>query len=162
MVPHGGFQFSRRAPPDKKAHPANRAFSHTFFKNMQLRFAAVNFRTALPSEYGRVCYENWYPISPPTHKEPALHIFHVDMLRPHAEIPKGYRSTPLPPSLNQDSTYDFEAILSHRETEKGKKSYLVKWKHFSYEECTWEPANNLTASSKLVKAYPESKKLADW
>ena len=50
------------ATPGKKARPANRAFSHTFLKNMQLRFAALNFRIALPSEYGRVCYKNWYPM----------------------------------------------------------------------------------------------------
>lgn len=28
-------------------------------------------------------------------------IFHVDLLRPHADMPKGYKSTPLPPSLTR-------------------------------------------------------------
>ena len=32
--PHGGGQYLQPAPPGKKAHPANRAFSHTFLKNM--------------------------------------------------------------------------------------------------------------------------------
>ena len=86
MVLHGGVQFARPATPGKKAHPANRAFSHTFLKNMQLRFAAVNFRIALPSEYGLVTMKAGTPehprwldrdlarlmAGPPAHHEPAV------------------------------------------------------------------------------------------
>ena len=35
----------------------------------------------------------------------------------------------------------------------GKRSYLVKWKGFTYEECTWEPAKNVTGSARLVQQY---------
>ena len=38
--------------------------------------------------------------------------------------------------------YEVEEILAHRSTRGGNKKYLVKWKGYTFEECTWEPAKN--------------------
>ena len=35
-----------------------------------------------------------------------------------------------------------EKILGHRRKRSGDYVYLVKWKGYSYEESTWEPASN--------------------
>ena len=68
-------------------------------------------------------------------------------------MPAGCAAVPLPPALTADSTYEVEAILAHRDSAAGKRSYLVKWKGFTYEECTWEPAKNVTGSARLVQQY---------
>ena len=38
--------------------------------------------------------------------------------------------------------YEIETILAHRKTKSGKMRYLVKWKGYTFEECTWEPEEN--------------------
>ena len=73
------------------------------------------------------------------------------------EIPDGYKQTALPPDHSSDHIYEVEEILAHRDTEAGKRSFLVKWKDFPYEECSWEPETNVKAPNK-VKAYFTSKK----
>lgn len=35
----------------------------------------------------------------------------------------------------------------------GKKEYLIKWKGFGEDECTWEPVSNLEACSKMIAKY---------
>ena len=40
-------------------------------------------------------------------------------------------------------------------------TYLVKWKGFSFDECTWEPAANLKGSRKIVNQYRKSESLAE-
>ena len=81
----------------------------------------------------------------------------MDLLKPHVEIPDGYRSTALPPDRNADHIYEVEQILAHQDTEVGRRSYLVKWKDFPYEECSWELAKNVQAPRK-IDAYFTSKK----
>ena len=103
------------------------------------RTSAVTFKLTLPAA------SNLHPI------------FHVDLLKPHTEIPDGYKQTALPPDHSSDHIYEVEEILAHRDTEAGKRSFLVKWKDFPYEECSWEPETNVKAPNK-VKAYFTSKK----
>ena len=66
-------------------------------------------------------------------------IFHVSLLKPHKGPQQGV--TPLP-KPTKDDEYEIESILAHRTTAAGTKTYLVKWKGYTYEESTWEPASN--------------------
>ena len=49
-----------------------------------------------------------------------------------------------------------ESILAHRQTKAGKKKYLVKWKGYTFEECTWEPASNF--KSHMLQEYHRRRK----
>ena len=66
-------------------------------------------------------------------------IFHVSLLKPHKEHAQS--ATPFP-EPTKDNEYEIESILAHRKTTTGAKKYLVKWKGYTYEESTWEPASN--------------------
>lgn len=47
--------------------------------------------------------------------------------------------------------YPVEKILEDKIIE-GRKHYLIKWEGYDYNSCTWEPIENLNASS-LMKEY---------
>lgn len=49
-----------------------------------------------------------------------------------------------------------EAILNKR-IFKGKIQYLVKWKGYSEQECTWQPEENLTDCKAILRAYNQGK-----
>ena len=51
-------------------------------------------------------------------------------------------------SFSHDPTHDVD----------GKKVYLVKWKGYSYEECTWEPAKHFKPTT--LNAYHRARKEA--
>ena len=80
-------------------------------------------------------------------------IFHVGLLRPHEGMRKGNEPQKLPTSTAADNTYEVQEILSHRDADDGQGHYLVKWKDFPYEDCTWEPADNLKGSRRLINNY---------
>ena len=66
-------------------------------------------------------------------------IFHVSLLKPY----KGHKQSETPfPKPTMDDEYEIESILAHRTTSTGARKYLVKWKGYTYEESTWEPASN--------------------
>ena len=52
--------------------------------------------------------------------------------------------------------YEIEKILGHRRKKDGKCVYLVKWKGYSYEESTWEPAAHF--KSQTLQAYHRARK----
>ena len=64
--------------------------------------------------------------------------------------------------LDEDDEYEVELILDKKK-EKKRVFYFVKWKNFSMDYATWEPAENLTnAPSKIrqfEKQYKASQKL---
>ena len=71
---------------------------------------------------------------------------------------------PLPPSLpwaadasQESNEYEIERILGHRRKKDGKCVYLVKWKGYSYEESTWEPAAHF--KSQTLQAYHRARKV---
>ena len=43
---------------------------------------------------------------------------------------------------NEENFYEVEKILNRRKV-RGKFQYLIKWKGYSMNECTWEPLSNL-------------------
>ena len=44
---------------------------------------------------------------------------------------------------DEEEQYTVEKILEKQEDDNGKLLYKVKWQGYSYEECTWEPLENL-------------------
>jgi len=50
-----------------------------------------------------------------------------------------------------------EKVLKMRTTKKGKVQYLLKWKGFSHDENTWEPAENLECPGLIAAFMAEQK-----
>ena len=67
------------------------------------------------------------------------------------------RGVPLP-KPDKEGEYEIDKILGHRTRRDGKRVYLVKWKGYTYEECTWEPASHFKPH--VLKAYHQSRKEA--
>jgi len=91
--------------------------------------------------------------------------FHVSLLKPYKS--DGTFHPPAPLLIDGELEYEVEDILqvrdlkSNRKTKKdgsmtkGKvsKEYLVKWKGYGYEHCTWEPESNLTHCHELLQVF---------
>ena len=61
---------------------------------------------------------------------------------------EGHKATALPSAKATDAEeYEIESILAHKKTKGGKNRYLVKWKGYTFEESTWEPAQNFKSST---------------
>merc|ERR1712071_162493 len=57
-----------------------------------------------------------------------------------------------------------EKILDKREGEDGSMVYKVKWRGYGYEDCTWEPLENLTDDTGTcvhLERYEEKLKLKE-
>ena len=64
-------------------------------------------------------------------------IMHVSLLKSHVDLSK-HRAPPLPKANeHNENEYEIETILAQRKTKSGKMRYLVKWKGYTFEECTW-------------------------
>jgi len=56
-----------------------------------------------------------------------------------------------------EAEYIVEKIMKMRTTKKGKVQYLLKWKGFSENENTWEPAENLECPDLIAAFMAEQK-----
>ena len=99
-----------------------------------------------------VTYELKLPVASNIHP-----IFHVSLLKIATQL-KGFKAPKLLDGENKDE-YEVESILAHRSLQGGKKKYLVKWKGYTFEECTWEPQANFNGNALQVyhKALKEAK-----
>ena len=48
--------------------------------------------------------------------------------------------------------YNVDKIIT-RKIKKGKKFYLIKWKGFSLEYCSWEPISHLNKILNIVEIF---------
>lgn len=55
-----------------------------------------------------------------------------------------------------DNEYEIENIL-YDETFGSKTMYLVKWKNYPMDQCTWEPYRNLTNCQEILTNYKSNK-----
>ena len=51
--------------------------------------------------------------------------------------------------------------MKGRRTVQGKREYLIKWKGFSEDDCTWEPLSNLEACAKMIAKYDKEHDLGE-
>ena len=103
-------------------------------------------------------------------------VFHVSLLEPYRanNIEGQTTSRPEPEEIEGEMEYEVETILQSeiRTTKrkvKGKyKSYrtlyyLVKWKGYPEDECSWEPGTNLGLAEREVEEFhqnnPQAEKL---
>jgi len=49
-------------------------------------------------------------------------------------------------------SYEVDKILKKR-VKNGKPEYLIKWKGYSEDDCTWEPEINLGSCKEMLKKY---------
>jgi hypothetical protein len=81
-------------------------------------------------------------------------VFHASLLKPY--YPSGTVQPP-PPIIDEegDMVYFVETILDHRSRKSGRKTltdYLIKWRGYSHEHNTWEPASNIM-DPELIEDY---------
>ena len=70
---------------------------------------------------------------------------------------KKHRGSPQENGTSSDTELDIDHyIVEEIRAKKGKKDkarYLVKWEGYPEDQCTWEPARNLTAVSYMIDEY---------
>lgn len=78
-------------------------------------------------------------------------VFHPSLLDPHipSDIPGRVISPPPPVQVDQHEEYEVEAILAKR-THRRKLQYKVRWKGYSPEYDTWEPAGIINKGAPLI------------
>ena len=103
-------------------------------------------------------------------------VFHVSLLEPYRanNIEGRATSRPKPEEIEGEMEYEVETILQSeiRTTKKKVKGryksyrtlyYLVKWKGYPEDECSWEPGTNLGSAEKEVEEFhqnnPQAEKL---
>ena len=60
--------------------------------------------------------------------------------------------------MEEDEEYVVEKVLDKRISPNGiKTEYLLKWKGFGFEDCTWEPSENMNCDD-LMEAYEKERK----
>ena len=79
-------------------------------------------------------------------------VFHCSLLKPASDSHElGVRGTQLP-NATDSGEYEVEKILTKR-GEENHIQYLIKWKGFPMEDCSWEPASNLKNSKRILAAF---------
>ena len=57
-----------------------------------------------------------------------------------------------------ENTYEVESILD-KKNEAGHIYYLIKWKDYTFSECTWESIDNLKNCKRKIKKFEKEVKL---
>ena len=58
--------------------------------------------------------------------------------------------------VHDAESYEIEAILNHR-GEKHAYEYLIRWKHYSEEHDSWEPASNFDDETAIINYWKRRK-----
>lgn len=81
-------------------------------------------------------------------------VFHVSLLEPFVESTIPGRILAPPPVIEVDGVeeYEVENILDSR-LRRRRLEYLIDWKGYGASERTWEPSENLTNSTEIIKEF---------
>src|SRR5437588_11421622 len=93
-------------------------------------------------------------------------VFHVSLLEPHHQnqMPLRKQTRPKSEEIEGEKEYEVEKNISSeiritRRRVKGKNKvikklfYLVKWKGYPEDECTWEPGEHLTHADDEIETF---------
>ena len=93
-------------------------------------------------------------------------VFHVSLLEPYIQnkLEGRTQTRPDPEEINGDLEYEVEKIVNSEIRSSTKKVngrnkrvktqfYLVKWKGYPEDECTWEPGHHLTSAEEKVEEF---------
>ena len=79
-------------------------------------------------------------------------VFHCSLLKPSTDSQTlGLHGTPLP-TATDSGEYEVEKILTRR-GENDQLQYLIKWKGYPMDDCSWEPASNLKNSKRILATF---------
>ena len=79
-------------------------------------------------------------------------VFHCSLLKPATDLQTdGIRGAQLP-TATDSGEYEVEKILTRR-GEAHQRQYLIKWKNFPMEDCSWEVESNLKNSKRILAAF---------
>ena len=79
-------------------------------------------------------------------------VFHCSLLKPASDLQtNGIRGAQLP-TATDSGEYEVEKILTRR-GEAYQRQYLIKWKNFPMEDCSWEVESNLKNSKRILAAF---------
>jgi hypothetical protein len=80
-------------------------------------------------------------------------VFHCSLLKSAHDSDEdlGIRGKQLPDATDSGE-YEVEKILTKR-GETNHIQYLIKWKGYPMEDCSWEPASNLKNSKRILAAF---------
>jgi transposase InsO family protein len=98
------------------------------------KVGANAYQLDLPEKYGRM-----------------HHTFHVSLLEPYHT--RDGRQTPEPLDIDGEEEWEVERILDREETRDGRERFLVRWKGFSPDDDSWEPAENLTHARREIERF---------
>ena len=84
-------------------------------------------------------------------------VFHVSLLKPYSA--DGPVQPPPPIEIDNVEEYEVESILQSRFRKSGNSSreqFLIKWKGYGFEHCTWENLENLTNCPDILADFRRS------
>jgi hypothetical protein len=162
-----------KAQTAMKIQADKRRRDHDFHIGDKVMLNAKNLK--LPSTHSRKLSPKWvgpFKIIGQKHKDSFeldlenkfnIHpVFHVSLLKPWIanddnEFPERNQEPPPTIIINNEEEFEAEAIVKKR-TRYGKTQYLVKWKGYRDEDCTWEPENNLQNAPELITEFNQKTK----
>lgn len=88
--------------------------------------------------------------------------FHPIHLSPYKEtVQYGPNETRPPPDLiDNEEEYEVDHIVRHKRNNKRNLLFLIRWKGYTMEDDTWEPAGNLKHAKEMVEEYKRIHDLA--
>jgi hypothetical protein len=130
------------------------------------RASKLTARFIGPLLVSRVINDNAYELTLP----PQLRIYpvqNISKLRRYRRSPATFDGRPTPAARPPpecidaagDALFEVERILARRTKGRGRAEYLVKWKGYPNEDCTWEPKQGLSCPE-LLKEFEEQQSLA--
>ena len=82
------------------------------------------------------------------------HVFHASLLKIYHEftISGRFQPTPLFVEIDGCEEYEVESILDSQ-IPQGKLEYFVHWRGYPINQCTWEPASNLSNAPEKIQIF---------
>jgi hypothetical protein len=108
-----------------------------------------------PYKITEIIGPNAYKLKLPASMKRLHPVFNAVKLRPYEEDTISGRQPPLPPPpviISNQPEWEVEHIKDSKLV-GNKLHFLVKWKGFPQEECTWEPERNLKNAKKAIRDF---------